>query len=98
MAIVLLDGLVAECSGPPGLRSQRSSTREPMSKINPPFRADHVGSLLRTPAIHEARARWRAGDLDAAGLREIEDREIAAMIPALADTGIRSITDGEFRR
>jgi 5-methyltetrahydropteroyltriglutamate--homocysteine methyltransferase len=69
-----------------------------MSKINPPFRADHVGSLLRTPAIHAARAGFRSGQLDAAGLRAIEDREIAAMIPKLAGTGIRSITDGEFRR
>ena len=69
-----------------------------MSSINPPFRADHVGSLLRPPAIHEARARFRAGELDAGVLREIEDREIAALIPKLAATGIRSITDGEFRR
>ena len=69
-----------------------------MSKINPPFRADHVGSLLRTPAILAARADFRTGKLDAPGLREIEDREIAAMIPQLAATGMRSITDGEFRR
>jgi 5-methyltetrahydropteroyltriglutamate--homocysteine methyltransferase len=69
-----------------------------MAKINPPFRADHVGSLLRTPAIHAARAAFRAGRLDAEGLRGVEDREIAAMIPKLADTGMRSITDGEFRR
>jgi 5-methyltetrahydropteroyltriglutamate--homocysteine methyltransferase len=69
-----------------------------MPKIDPPFRADHVGSLLRTPAIHEARAAFRGGRLDATGLREIEDREITATIPKLADTGIRSITDGEFRR
>ena len=69
-----------------------------MSSINPPFRADHVGSLLRPPAIHSARNRFRTGNLDANGLREIEDREIAAMIPRLADTGICSITDGEFRR
>jgi 5-methyltetrahydropteroyltriglutamate--homocysteine methyltransferase len=69
-----------------------------MSKTNPPFRADHVGSLLRTPAIHEARSRFAAGTIDAVGLREVEDREIAAMIPQLAATGIRSITDGEFRR
>jgi 5-methyltetrahydropteroyltriglutamate--homocysteine methyltransferase len=69
-----------------------------MAAIDPPFRADHVGSLLRTPPIHAARAELRAGRLGAAGLREIEDREIAAMIPKLADTGIRSITDGEFRR
>jgi 5-methyltetrahydropteroyltriglutamate--homocysteine methyltransferase len=69
-----------------------------MSKVDPPFRADHVGSLLRPAAIHQARARFRSGDLAPDGLREIEDREIAAMIPRLADTGIRSITDGEFRR
>jgi 5-methyltetrahydropteroyltriglutamate--homocysteine methyltransferase len=69
-----------------------------VSKTDPPFRADHVGSLLRPPAIHEARAAFRTGELDAAGLRAIEDREIAAMIPQLAATGIRSITDGEFRR
>ena len=69
-----------------------------MSKIDPPFRADHVGSLLRPAAIHEARAKYREGALDAAGLRKIEDREIAALIPKLAETGIRSITDGEFRR
>ena len=69
-----------------------------MSRTNPPFRADHVGSLLRPPAIHEARAKYRAGALDAAELRAVEDREIEAMIPQLAATGIRSITDGEFRR
>src|SRR5262245_39709029 len=69
-----------------------------MSKTSPPFRADHVGSLLRTPAIHQARADLRAGRLDAAGLRAIEDREIAAMIPQLASTGMRAITDGEYRR
>lgn len=69
-----------------------------MSRTSPPFRADHVGSLLRPPALLEARARFRAGGLDAGELREIEDREIAAMVSRLADTGIRSITDGEFRR
>ena len=69
-----------------------------MATIDPPFRADHVGSLLRPPAIHEARAAFRSGRLDPEGLREVEDREIAAMIPKLADTGIRGITDGEFRR
>lgn len=69
-----------------------------MSKIAPPFRADHVGSLLRTPAIFEAREQFRSGAIDAAGLRAIEDQEIDALIKRLADTGLRSITDGEFRR
>jgi len=69
-----------------------------MPKNRPPYRADHVGSLLRPPAVLKARASCAAGTLDADGLREIEDREIAAMIGKLAATGIRSITDGEFRR
>lgn len=69
-----------------------------MSRLNPPFRADHVGSLLRPPAIHEARQRHAVGEIDAAELRQVEDEAIAAMITELEATGIRSITDGEFRR
>jgi 5-methyltetrahydropteroyltriglutamate--homocysteine methyltransferase len=69
-----------------------------MSRINPPFRAEHVGSLLRPAAIHEGRARLRTGEIDRAALRAIESREIEAMIPKLAATGMRSMTDGEFRR
>jgi 5-methyltetrahydropteroyltriglutamate--homocysteine methyltransferase len=69
-----------------------------MSPTDPPFRAEHIGSFLRPPAIHEARDRWRRGDLDDDELRAISDREIAAMIERQAATGIRSITDGEFRR
>ena len=69
-----------------------------MSKVAPPFRADHVGSLLRPPAIHVARGRRARGEIDDAELRAIEDTAIAEMIPKLEATGIRSITDGEFRR
>jgi len=69
-----------------------------MSKIAPPFRADHVGSLLRPAAIHDARARRARGEIDDAELRAIEDTAIAEMIPTLEATGIQSITDGEFRR
>lgn len=69
-----------------------------MSTVNPPFRADHVGSLLRPPAIHEARAKVAAGELDAAHLRAVEDAEIAAAVKKLEATGMQSITDGEFRR
>src|SRR3954469_23263795 len=71
---------------------------EGMPAIDPPFRADHVGSLLRTPAIHAARAEFRAGRLAPQGLPEFEDRGVAGMIPRLGAPGIRSITDGEFRR
>src|SRR5690606_30769623 len=58
----------------------RCKTRMMAPRTAPPFRADHVGSYLRTPAIHEARARRDAGDLDADELRAIEDREIADLI------------------
>ncbi len=69
-----------------------------MSRLSPPFRADHVGSLLRPPAVLEARRRLAAGEIDAAELRGVEDEAIAAMIVDLEATGMRSITDGEFRR
>src|SRR5215475_7962036 len=64
----------------------------------PPFRADHVGSLLRPAALLAARQQAAEGRLDRAGLRKIEDeciREAAAMQEKL---GFRAVTDGEFRR
>ncbi len=63
-----------------------------------PFRADHVGSLLRPAELHEARARARRGDIDAAALRVVEDRCIQAAIRTQEAIGLQSITDGEFRR
>jgi len=69
-----------------------------MSQLHPPFRADHVGSLLRPAAVLDARRRRAAGEIDDSALRAIEDDAIAAMIPKLEATGIQSITDGEFRR
>jgi 5-methyltetrahydropteroyltriglutamate--homocysteine methyltransferase len=45
-------------------------------RTHPPFRADHVGSLLRPPALKEARARHAKGELDDVGLKAVEDREI----------------------
>lgn len=64
----------------------------------PPFRADHVGSLLRPPALHQARRDRAAGLMDAAGLRRIEDHCIAAVIRKQAETGLRAVTDGGCRR
>ena len=64
----------------------------------PPFRADHVGSLLRPASIHQARADFAAGRLDAAGLRLIEDGAIAEVIRRQEDIGLPVATDGEFRR
>ena len=69
-----------------------------MMRTKPPFRADHVGSLLRSPAIKNARAKRQAGEIDAAQLREIEDREIDEIIRKQQEVGLKSATDGEFRR
>jgi methionine synthase II (cobalamin-independent) len=69
-----------------------------MSRTKPPFRADHVGSLLRPAALKEARAKREKAEISAEQLREIEDREIAKVIKRQQDIGLKSITDGEFRR
>jgi len=65
---------------------------------NPPFRADIVGSFLRTDAIHEAREQLAAGTISEAELRGIEDREIDALLAQEREAGLRVATDGEFRR
>ena len=64
----------------------------------PPFRADHVGSLLRPERLHEARAQNESGDLSDDDLRAVEDECIVEAIQGQENAGIRSITDGEFRR
>ena len=65
---------------------------------NPPFRADHVGSLLRPKELQAARAAWKAGTLSLDALREVEDRCIAAAIARQEEIGLRAATDGEYRR
>jgi methionine synthase II (cobalamin-independent) len=69
-----------------------------MKRTKPPFRADHVGSLLRPPALKEARAKREKGELTAEALKTIEDREIEAAIRKQEQIGLKSITDGEYRR
>jgi 5-methyltetrahydropteroyltriglutamate--homocysteine methyltransferase len=64
----------------------------------PPFRADHVGSLLRPAALKEARARRECGEIAAAELTAAEDAAIEHVIARQADLGLRSATDGELRR
>jgi 5-methyltetrahydropteroyltriglutamate--homocysteine methyltransferase len=70
----------------------------PAMPARPPFRADHVGSLLRPAALKEARAKYARGEIDEAELAAVEDREIAEVIKKQEAVGLRSITDGEFRR
>ena len=67
-------------------------------RTKPPFRADHVGSLLRPAALKEARAKHAKGELDAAGLKAVEDREIERAIRMQEEVGLKLATDGEFRR
>jgi 5-methyltetrahydropteroyltriglutamate--homocysteine methyltransferase len=64
----------------------------------PPFRADHVGSLLRPPELAAMRARYKAGEVDASALREAEDRAIRAVVARQEAIGLQSVTDGELRR
>ena len=64
----------------------------------PPFRADHVGSFLRPKALLDARAQFRAGEIDAAALRAVEDEAIRGVVAFQEGLGLKGITDGEFRR
>ncbi len=67
-------------------------------RTKPPFRADHVGSLLRPAALKQAREQRATGEIDAAALKAVEDREIERVIGKQEEVGLQSITDGEFRR
>jgi 5-methyltetrahydropteroyltriglutamate--homocysteine methyltransferase len=64
----------------------------------PPFRADHVGSLLRPRELSEARQKWREGKLEIDALKLLEDEHVRNVIKLQEKIGLKSITDGEFRR
>ncbi len=67
-------------------------------RTKPPFRADHVGSLLRPPDLLAARGDFAAGRIDADRLREVEDDAIREIVRKQEEVGLQSATDGEFRR
>src|SRR4051794_8766881 len=67
-------------------------------RTKPPFRADHVGSLLRPPRLLQARQDHAAGRIDAEALRRVEDDAIREIVRMQEEIGLRSATDGEFRR
>jgi 5-methyltetrahydropteroyltriglutamate--homocysteine methyltransferase len=69
-----------------------------MQRTEPPFRADQVGSLLRSATLKEARAKRDRGEISPEQLKTIEDREIEALIAKQESVGLKSITDGENRR
>jgi 5-methyltetrahydropteroyltriglutamate--homocysteine methyltransferase len=68
------------------------------ARDKPPFRADHVGSLLRPPELTRARASFKAGEIDADALSAIEDEAILGAIALQREAGLQTVTDGEFRR
>lgn len=67
-------------------------------RTKPPFRADMVGSLLRSQRLKDAREKQAAGTLDASALARIEDEEIAKLVQKQEDVGLQAVTDGEYRR
>jgi 5-methyltetrahydropteroyltriglutamate--homocysteine methyltransferase len=68
------------------------------ARNKPPFRADVVGSILRTEPLKEARAKREKGEISAAQLTEVENHEIEKIIKKQEDVGLKLATDGEFRR
>jgi 5-methyltetrahydropteroyltriglutamate--homocysteine methyltransferase len=66
--------------------------------LGPPFRADHVGSLLRPPELLRARAEQQAGRISAGELRRVEDAAIRDVVRLQHEVGLAGVTDGEFRR
>jgi 5-methyltetrahydropteroyltriglutamate--homocysteine methyltransferase len=66
--------------------------------MKPPFRADHVGSLLRPPELKDARDKAKRGALSPDELKEVEDRAIRKAVALQEAAGLQSVTDGEFRR
>jgi 5-methyltetrahydropteroyltriglutamate--homocysteine methyltransferase len=88
------DNDAAPCGG--GLRAK--DIKSTMQRTTPPFRADHVGSLLRSPILLVARQQHERGDITASALKAVEDHEIRALIRKQEAAGLQSITDGEYRR
>ena len=69
-----------------------------MQRTKPPYRADQVGSFLRSEPLKEARAKREKGQLSAADLRQVEDAEIEKLIKKQEEIGMQLVTDGEYRR
>jgi 5-methyltetrahydropteroyltriglutamate--homocysteine methyltransferase len=67
-------------------------------RTTPPFRADHVGSLLRPAELHEARVKANRGELGAEQLRALQDKHIREAVAKQESVGMQLVTDGEFRR
>src|SRR5215204_4383951 len=69
-----------------------------MQRTKPPFRADQVGSLLRSAPVKAARTKRATGEVSPAQLKAVEDAEITKLVARQQDIGLQGVTDGEFRR
>jgi methionine synthase II (cobalamin-independent) len=81
------------------LRSRKSQKETSMTaRTKPPFRADHVGSILRSAPLKEAREKCEKGQITAGDLDAVEDEEIPKIIARQEELGLKLATDGEYRR
>src|SRR5580658_9102479 len=76
----------------------RARRRAMAARTSPPFRADHVGSLLRPPLLLQARDDYAAARISAEELHAVEDQAIRDVAAMQEEVGLQSVTDGEFRR
>ena len=67
-------------------------------KRNPPFRAEHLGSLLRTDKLLDTRHAWEAGKDSDENLQDVEDNDVREIVKVQREIGFHAITDGEYRR
>src|SRR6478609_555782 len=88
----------ASCRGANSICRTLDTVQPMSSRETPPYRADHVGSLLRPPELLQAREDFAASKIDADELRGVEDAAIRDAVKLQEDVGLRSATDGEFRR
>src|SRR5256885_4333016 len=73
-------------------------TSKSMPNTNPPFRADHVGSILRSAPLKDARAKREKGEITETQLKAVENTEIKKIIAKQEEIGLQLATDGEYRR
>lgn len=69
----------------------------PEAKRNPPFRAEHIGSLLRPKELLQKRALFEKNELSAAEITEVENESVDKIVKVQLDTGLRAVSDGEYR-
>jgi 5-methyltetrahydropteroyltriglutamate--homocysteine methyltransferase len=93
-----LEGKTRRRASPARVAGRDEGKENEMPRTEPPFHADHVGSLLRPPEVRRAREDAAAGRISAEERRVVEDRAIADVVRMQEDVGLQSATDGEFRR